>query len=251
MTNAGDREAQHLLEEKTQEFYSELSTTIYQSVDCTFEDTRFDLVGTEGLSSINFVADLKINQEPRIRLQVSLVLRLSTDKRYLAVLKSEFHVKLFDESAPIFHYDFQNNPRSEIPAAHVNIHASNEPLLRLMKSAGSMNRAKLREKSVRSGHVPQPSELHFPVGGTRFRPCLEDVLQFLIYELGVDRMDGWRQVLDVGRANWREKQLATAVVDNPPIAIRALQSLGLIEADAAEAASTESRSTPRAEFSQY
>lgn len=251
MTGTGDCETQLLLEEKTREFYSELSTTIYQSVSCTFDDTRFDAVGTAGLSSINFVADLKVNQAPQIRLQVSLVLRLSTDKKYLAVLNSEFHVKLIDESAPIFHYDFQNNPRSEIPAAHVNIHASNQPLLRLMNSAGSMSRAKLREKNIRRGRKPQPSELHFPVGGTRFRPCLEDVLQFLIYELGVDRVAGWRQVLEEGRSNWREKQLATSIVDNPMVAIRALQDLGLIDAAAAETASAECRSVPRGEFKQY
>ena len=28
--------------------------------------------------------------------------------------------------------------------------------------------------------------LHFPLGGSRFRPCLEDLLEMLVSELGVD-----------------------------------------------------------------
>lgn len=251
MTDTNNYGAQTSLGEKTQEFYSELATTIYQSVSCTFEDTGFDAVGTAGLSSINLVADLNVNDEPKVRLQVSIVLRLSRDAKYLAVLNSEFHVKLVDESAPIFHYDFENTPRSEIPAAHINIHASNQPLLRLMNAAGSKNRAKLRQRSSRRGHRPQPSELHFPVGGTRFRPSLEDVLQFLIFELGVDRHPGWRRVLGDGRSNWREKQLATAVVDYPQTAIRALQSMGIIDSTTAEEATARCRAAPREEFKQY
>jgi hypothetical protein len=39
------------------------------------------------------------------------------------------------------------------------------------------------------------SDLHFPVGGSRFRPSLEDVLDMLVRELGVDHEPGWRDAL--------------------------------------------------------
>ncbi|MDQ1286067.1 MAG: hypothetical protein QG663_1493, partial [Thermodesulfobacteriota bacterium] len=50
------------------------------------------------------------------------------------------------------------------------------------------------------------SSVHIPIGGTRFRPCIEDVLQMLISEFGVDRIDQtWREALDKGRTRWRQE----------------------------------------------
>jgi hypothetical protein len=45
----------------------------------------------------------------------------------------------------------------------------------------------------RAGHgTPHDvSSLHVPLGGSRFRPCLEDFIQFLICECGFDPYDGW------------------------------------------------------------
>ena len=35
--------------------------------------------------------------------------------------------------------------------------------------------------------MPQFSDLHIPLGGPRYRPCLEDLLEFLIVEFGLDK----------------------------------------------------------------
>lgn len=70
--------------------------------------------------------------------------------------------------------------------------------------------------------------LHIPVGGARFRPCLEDVLQFAIDDLGVDALGGARRVLDVSRYEWRVRQLKTTVRDAPREASEALRDLGYI-----------------------
>ena len=70
------------------------------------------------------------------------------------------------------------------------------------------------------------SDLHFPVGGTRFRPCLEDVLDMLVRELGVDHADAWRTALTDGRERWRRMQTAAVVRDAPVEAIAALTALG-------------------------
>jgi hypothetical protein len=54
--------------------------------------------------------------------------------------------------------------------------------------------------------------LHLPVGGDRFRPCLEDVIEFLVVECRFDCQVGWRTVLEAGRERWRRMQTRTAAL---------------------------------------
>lgn len=68
--------------------------------------------------------------------------------------------------------------------------------------------------------------LHLPVGGDRFRPCLEDVIEFLVVECGFDRAAGWRSAVDKGRERWRRTQTRTAVRDAPSEAAAVLRALG-------------------------
>jgi hypothetical protein len=70
------------------------------------------------------------------------------------------------------------------------------------------------------------SDLHFPVGGSRFRPSLEDVLDMLVRELGVDHEPGWRDALATGRERWRRMQIRAVVRDAPGEAIAVLEKLG-------------------------
>lgn len=70
------------------------------------------------------------------------------------------------------------------------------------------------------------SEIHFPVGGSRFRPSLEDVLEMLIDEFGVDSPSDFRENLRKGRIDWRQIQLKAAVRDDPASAVEALKALG-------------------------
>ena len=68
--------------------------------------------------------------------------------------------------------------------------------------------------------------LHLPVGGDRFRPCLEDVIEFLVVECRFDCQGGWRAPSEAGRERWRRMQTRTAVRDSPSEAAAALRSLG-------------------------
>ncbi|WBB78991.1 hypothetical protein O7606_22805 [Micromonospora sp. WMMD882] len=69
------------------------------------------------------------------------------------------------------------------------------------------------------------AKFHFPLGGHRFRPCVEDVLQAVIEEFNVDTVDGWRAAVETGREQWRRLQLLAAVRDAPAVAASALEAL--------------------------
>ncbi|WP_454050332.1 hypothetical protein [Cellulomonas sp. Marseille-Q8402] len=70
------------------------------------------------------------------------------------------------------------------------------------------------------------STLHFPLGGHRFRPAFEDVLEMLVREFGLDTRDGWEDAVRTGRERWRGTQLRAAVRDDPASAAAALGDLG-------------------------
>jgi len=67
--------------------------------------------------------------------------------------------------------------------------------------------------------------LHLPVGGFRYRPCLEDFIEFLVDEGLVPGKANWREALEATRAEYRRGQLWTLIVKNPNVAREALASL--------------------------
>ena len=75
-----------------------------------------------------------------------------------------------------------------MPAAHIHVHAHRDGLSHALGKTGS--KTKRGKARAEAREVPRMADLHFPVGGHRFRPCLEDVLEMLVTELGVDHPDG-------------------------------------------------------------
>jgi hypothetical protein len=65
-----------------------------------------------------------------------------------------------------------------------------------------------------------------PMGGDRFRPCLEDIVEFLIRDCGFPGKDGWQELVREGRAKWRRIQIRAVVRDSPAEAIAALAAMG-------------------------
>jgi hypothetical protein len=68
--------------------------------------------------------------------------------------------------------------------------------------------------------------LHLPVGGRRFRPTLEDLIEFLIVEKLAEPQDDWESAIEASRSRFREKQLKAAIRQQPEIAIAELERLG-------------------------
>lgn len=124
---------------------------------------------------------------------------------------------------PIVRFDFERNPRN-VPSAQIHVHGHRDTVSHLLAKTGmSTRRGKNR---AQSDSIPKMQDLYLPVGGHRFRPCLEDVLEMLIDEFGVDHQPSALEALRVGRMSWRTKQLNAAVSDNPGEAAKALRGCG-------------------------
>ncbi|GAA1239796.1 hypothetical protein [Streptomyces rhizosphaericus] len=54
-------------------------------------------------------------------------------------------------------------------------------------------------------------------GGNRFRPCIEDVIEFLITVRLVEAHDGWGQRVEEGRVRYRRGQLKAAMRRHPDV----------------------------------
>lgn len=162
-------------------------------------------------------------------LSLELDFRCEWDHResYLAVNQSKIAVATADTDAPLFRYDFVGNAHST-PCAHLQIHAHRDEIVYHMVR-GERHRSRRRSKRVDAppgGKYHRVADLHFPLGGRRMRPCVEDVLQFLIEEFAVDTNKRWRDVIEAGRARWRRRQVGATVRDAPATAAGVLEELG-------------------------
>ncbi|WP_369068708.1 hypothetical protein [Kineococcus terrestris] len=173
---------------------------------------------------------LTVEGDPLLNLVVTYRCAMDTTGDYLMVEGSSFDIYAGDRARgePLFRYDFVHDAFPGVPAAHIQVHGHRDALAAVMVRAGSASRRGRRRASElgRGASIPHMSELHFPVGGTRFRPCLEDVLEVLVEELGVDRREGWSAALREGRQRWRHRQARTVVRDAPADAVDILRQLG-------------------------
>lgn len=169
---------------------------------------------------------LAVGGAPILTLKVDYHCCLDGVDRWLAV--DEAHVKVFEGARaarePLFHYHYRRDGADDVPSAHVHVHAHRDAFSHVLAHAGA--NTKRGKERAQSGEVARIADLHFPLGGHRFRPCLEDVLEFLVTEFGVDHPDGALEALRRGRAAWRRNQVRTVVRDAPAEAIAALDALG-------------------------
>jgi hypothetical protein len=123
------------------------------------------------------------------------------DRGYLRVLVSYFAIYAHDGLMPLCHYDYERN-KEGYPAAHVQIEGHSAALGELPgdRDAGDLGR------------------LHFPVGGRRYRPTVEDMVEFVVTEGFARGRDGWEQVVKANRDSFHEIQLRAAVRRHPGIA---------------------------------
>lgn len=138
-------------------------------------------------------------------LSIQLYLDMDRSGKFLKNVRTDCAAYSVLDKQPLFRMDYRTDMYSA-PVAHWQFHAERGALTHLLSMAQAH-----RPKSVEAPHML--SRLHFPVGGERFRPCIEDIIQFLVEECGVDAVSGWRTVVDAGRERWRRVQLRTVVRD--------------------------------------
>lgn len=120
--------------------------------------------------------------------------------QYLVVEESE--IKVFGgcqgKGDPLFRVEYVGDQASHLPCAHLHMHAHRDQLSVAMAVAGTDGAERRTPKHgddyMRGTRI---SELHFPVGGHRFRPGLEDVLQWMVTEFGASTGPTWPTVWQV------------------------------------------------------
>lgn len=133
--------------------------------------------------------------------------------QWLAVHGSKVWVTSNLDRTPIIRYEYLRDSHSGVPLSHVQVHA---------------HRGSMSHLLTKTGHAEPHdiSALHLPTGGARFRPSVEDVLQFLIWDCKVDAKDGWQAAVEKARTDFRRSQLKAAVRATPADAASALRRLG-------------------------
>lgn len=205
-------EGVHTLGEQTRQLGQEMATLL-ESVFPEIPDFEVEVLENRSVvHPVDGVVPLFVRGERLAGLDISVSCRLDAEGRYLAVEESRFKLYAILDRTPILRFDYVRDMRTK-PHSHIQVHGHRGALSHLLS---------------RAGH-PTPhdmSSLHIPTGGSRFRPCLEDVVQFLITECRFDHLDGWQRNVDEGRERDRRKQVSAAVRAVPSEAIRVLTELG-------------------------
>jgi hypothetical protein len=184
------------------------------------DDGRLGWVGYEITRQVAFpgkpIPIARAGSRPRCWLYVQYTLR-QDDEGYLTVAQSTFalHLGRDLDSECLFHYDYNRDPTTQYPEAHVQVSGSSSVLATL---------------GDRLGRQWELGQLHFPVGSRRYRPCLEDVVEFLIVEEITEGRDGWQEAVSEHRGAFHRTQLAAAVRRDPDTARRVLRELPEVEA---------------------
>jgi hypothetical protein len=155
---------------------------------------------------------VSIGRRPNCYLHVMQTLELDEEGSFLRIQTSSYGLYL-DAALDhvLFHYDYDRDPPNNYPMAHIQVEGASESLERLAENLGI-------ELSL--------GRLHFPVGGKRYRPSVEDIVEFLIVEGLADGRAGWTDAVEEHRARWYRIQLRSAVRRDSEIAREELQRVG-------------------------
>ncbi|MFJ1647962.1 hypothetical protein [Streptomyces sp. NPDC088258] len=166
---------------------------------------------------------ISVNGDPRLRLMVCYYCCWDGSSTFLATDQADIHLFYDTVTDPLIRYEYVRKSK-EPPGAHLQVHAHRDELAYLLRlaDAGRPGRGLKHDK------LPRLSELHFPVGGHRMRPSLEDVLLFLEREFAIDTVPGWRAVVEEHLMDWRVTQLKASVRDAPDAAAEVLRTMGYV-----------------------
>ncbi|GMA38299.1 hypothetical protein [Mobilicoccus caccae] len=174
---------------------------------------------------------IPVGEVGTLALEVNYRCELDGAGRYLKVLSSKVAVYAGSrpKGDPLFRYEYVHDQGKGLPAGHVHVHAHRDQFTRVMTLAAVSGVSRRQAAPDAELEAARLSRIHFPTGGHRFRPTLEDVLQMIEEEFGVrPGTTTWPQVLRTNRIQWRRHQTGSAVRDCPSEAVRVLEELGYV-----------------------
>ena len=215
------------LEQKSREFKSELDELLNRTI-CTgislksiFTPGSRDrtVVGYNITKDNQDVADgIPVTtgaQDARFFLGLSIRLAPDDERNHLMVTSSVMILAnaadVSDDGNVLLHYDYERD-KKYYSEAHLQICASSDA----WEAAGRRldGKDRLLER------------LHLPAGGRRFRPTLEDMIEFLVGEKLAAAHEGWDVAVQESRSRFEKKQLSAAVRASPDTATAELKRLG-------------------------
>lgn len=222
------------LEERARAFALDVSTVISEFVgyECPYVasmlDDRAIIQHKDSVPGQRQGVSLKADDETLLTLFVRYKCAWDSGEHYLGVEESS--VILYPQgrtnAEPLFRYEFLRSPTGHLPCAHLQVHAHRDVFTHLLGRSGSgSGRSRRRQARGPMDKTPTVSEFHFPMGGPRFRPSLEDILEVTADEFGLTTGTQWPAIRKEYRAKWRRMQLAAAVRDSPEEAARVLREL--------------------------
>lgn len=223
------------LQTKSEEFAKKLSEIVNKTLskDIEFQVTLLEnetaIVSSEAFKLtdkmfIPITVGLGEGEAPWLWLKVFFRLKLKGPMSYLTVQNSVFSLAINKKTGlPAIRIEFDRDQgfepddmesTSNRSAAHVHIHGVSPEISYIQ---GRQKASKLKSLE----------DFHFPVGGRRFRPSLEDFIEFIHKEGLIPVLhDGWREVVNLHRTEWLKIQLMGAVEQYPEVAATKLRELG-------------------------
>ena len=195
-------------------------------ISTNLRPTRADLV-----TFIPLVNGPYWENAPALGLKIYYKLDLEPRQRRLSASKSGVAIySLIEGRRPIIRWEYERAGGIEpgFPsgksharqAAHVHVHGASSEIEHLVLNADLSSHPKLSH---------QLDKFHIPVGGRRFRPSLEDLIEFFLNHGFVSKLhEGGQEILEKSRNEWLKQQLKAAVADDIHTARSALQELGEI-----------------------
>ena len=170
-------------------------------------------------SGLGLLRSCDDGDRPALFLRAKFTVEMDVENANLRVMSSTIGLRVDvtggrRRARPIVRVEFDRRRlRSGRATAHVHLHANSPEL------------AWVYGTSARP--APDLHALHFPAGGRRFRPTLEEFLLFLDREnLFTDWKDGWKPKLIQSLEAWERMQARATARQFPDEAVGALEAIG-------------------------
>lgn len=199
------------LEEQADEFAADLTDVLQRTLP-EAPTAGAEVAGDRVIVSPSGDVPLFVDGVRLATLRIRMHCELDSRGTWLAVEASKVALVAELDKTPIIRFDYVRKPH-KCPSAHIQVHAHRGALTHLLSQSGHKTPHDI-------------STLHIPVGGSRFRPCIEDIIQFVIEECGFDRLDAYTHALEEGRERWRRVQAKAVARDFPEEAAETLVALG-------------------------